>query len=194
MRLRPRLSGPAGPLLGVAVGLVAAAVVTLLQDSTYRADSSIVVVRSGRPPGNDPRLAAAAAAAADLFETRAVAESAIRNLGLDETPRDLLERVDVDAQAETSLLRISVEAPTPAGARRIAQELAEVATVLFNDRFGPQTVASIWEPASAEEDPVAPEPVRNLALGALLGALVGLALVLGAEARTSRRPATSSVV
>src|SRR5215210_1717398 len=174
MRLRPRLSGPAGPLLGVAVGLVAAAVVTLLEDSTYRADSSIVVVRSGRPPGNDPRLAAAAAAAADLFETRAVAESAIRNLGLDETPRDLLERVDVDAQAETSLLRISVEAPTPAGARRIAQELAEVATVLFNDRFGPQTVASIWEPASAEEDPVAPEPVRNLALGALLGALLGL--------------------
>jgi capsular polysaccharide biosynthesis protein len=192
MRLRPRLSGPAGPLLGIAVGLVAAAVVTLLQDSTYRADASIVVVRSGRPPGNDPRLAAAAAAAADLFETRAVAESAIRNLGLDGSPRDLLERVDVDAQAETSLLRISVEAPTAAGARRIAQELAEVATVLFNDRFGPQTVASIWEPASAEEDPVAPEPVRNLALGALLGALVGLALVLVAAARTSRRPATSS--
>ena len=184
-----RLSGPAGPLLGVAVGLLVAVVVTLLQDSTYRADASIVVARAGRPPGSDPGLERAAEAAAELFDSRAVAASVIRNLGLDETPSDLVERLDVDAQAGSSLLRISAEAPSAEQARRLAQEASEVATVLFNDRFGPQTVAAIWEPASADPERVAPKPSRNLALGALLGALAGLAVVLARAFRPARPPA-----
>ena len=183
MRRRPRLSGPAGPLLGVAVGVLAAGALTLLQDSTYRGDASIVLVRAGQPPGSDPRLERAAEAAAELFDSRAVAESAVRNLGLDESPEGLVDRIEVDAQAESSLLRISVDAPSRGEARRTAQELSEVATVLFNDRFGPQTVASIWEPAAVREDRVSPKPARNLALGALLGALAGLALVLVGSTR-----------
>ena len=175
---RARLTGPAGPLLGVAVGLLAAGLVTVLQEPVYRADASIVLVRQGQPPGSDPRLARATTAAAELFASRAVADSAIRNLGLDVSPRELLERVDVEAQAGSSLLRIDVRAPSREEARRTAQELAEVATVLFNDRFAPQAAASIWEPASAEQERVSPQPARNLALGALLGALAGLALVL----------------
>ena len=184
-----RLSGPAGPLLGVAVGVLVALVVTLLQDSTYRADASIGVARAGRPPGSDPGLERAAKAAAELFDSRAVAGSVIRNLELDETPSDFVERLDVDAQAGSSLLRLSVEAPSAEDARRIAQEASEVATVLFNDRFGPQTVAAIWEPAGADPDRVAPKPSRNLALGALLGALAGLAVVLARAFRPPRPPA-----
>ena len=183
MPRRPRLSGPAGPLLGVAVGILAAVALTLLRDSTYRGDASIVLVRAGQPPGSDPQLEQAAEAAAELFDSRAVAESAIRNLGLDDSPEELVERIEVDAQAESSLLRISVAAPSRDEARRTAQELSEVATVLFNDRFGPQTVASIWEQAAVREDRVSPKPARNLALGALLGALAGLALVLVAGLR-----------
>ncbi len=137
--------GPAVPLIGAAVGLLLGVAVTLLQDSTYRADASIVLVRQGQPPGNDARLAQAAAAAAELFESRAVAESAIRNLGLDDTPQDLLDRLDVDSGESSSLVRIAVEAPSKEEARRTAQEAAEVATVLFNDRFAPQTTASVWD-------------------------------------------------
>jgi hypothetical protein len=103
-----------------------------------------------------------------------------------------VEPLDVDAQAGSSLLRISVEAPGAEEARRIAQEASEVATVLFNDRFGPQTVASIWEPASADPERVAPTPSRNVALGALLGALAGLALVLARAFRPPRPPAPPS--
>lgn len=178
MLRRARLSGPAGPLLGVAVGLLAAGALTLLQDSTYRADASIVLVRQGQPPGSDPRLAQAAETAAELFDSRAVAESAIRNLGLDESPQQLLDRIDVEAQEGSSLVRIDVEGPSREQARRAAQEVSEVATVLFNDRFAPQTVASVWEPAALADGRVSPEPLRNLALGAVLGALAGLALVL----------------
>ena len=187
MLRRPQLSGPAGPLLGVAAGLLVAAAVTLLQDSTYRANASLVLVRAGQPPGNDPALARATETAAALFESRAVTSSVIRNLGLEETAAELVDRLDVDAQEGDSLLRISALAPSADEARRTAQEASEVATVLFNDRFGPQTTASIWEPAAAEEDRVSPTPSRNLDLGALIGALVGLGLAL-VSLRQPRRP------
>ncbi|MGZ8783199.1 MAG: YveK family protein [Gaiellaceae bacterium] len=165
-------------VLATTAGIVLAAVVTFLQDSTYRADASVVLVRAGQPPGSDAALSRAAESAEELFDSRAVAESALRNLGLDESPDELLDRVDVDARAGSSLVRIEVEAPSAEEARRTAQELSEVSTVLFNDRFSPQTVASVWERASADGDRVSPKPVRNLALGALLGALAGWALLL----------------
>jgi capsular polysaccharide biosynthesis protein len=180
---RARLSGPAGPLIGVAVGLLVAGAITLFQDSTYRADASIVLVREGRPPGSDPQLARAADTAAELFDSRAVAESAIRNLGLETSAEELLDRVDVEAQEGSSLVRVEVDAPSTEEARRIAQDVSEVATVLFNDRFAPQTLASVWEPAGASDERVSPKPARNLTLGALLGALAGLALVLAALRR-----------
>ncbi len=163
-------------LAGTAAGVAAAAVLTLTQSSTYRADSSIVLVRQGQPPGSDPALAQAAEAAGGLFHSRAVAEPAIANLRLRESPDDLLDRFFVETESESSLVRIAVEAPSRDQARRAAQELTELSTVLFNDRFGPQTVASVWEAPRAKEDRVSPKPARNLALGALLGALAGWAL------------------
>ena len=180
--------GPAVPLIGAAVGLLVGLAVTLLVDSTYRADASIVLVRQGQPPGDDPGLAQAAESAAELFDSRAVAESVIRNLGLEETPDELLGRVDVEAGEGSSLVRIDVEAPSKEEARRATQEVAEVATVLFNDRFAPQTAASVWEPAAAAEERVSPKPARNLALGLLIGALVGLGIVLVGMGRPKRPP------
>ena len=41
-----------------------------------------------------------------------------------------------------------------------------------------RAVPLIWEAAAADEDRASPKPARNLALGLLLGALVGLAIVL----------------
>jgi capsular polysaccharide biosynthesis protein len=181
----------AWPLVGAVVGLAVAFAVTLLQDSTYRADASLVLVREGRPPGNDPQLAAAAEAAATLFESRAVAASALANLGLDESPDEFADRVDARSEPESSLVRLRVDAPGEEEARRAAQEVAEVATVLFNDRFGPQTVASVWEPADADPDRVSPKPARNLAFGALLGALAGWAAFL--LARRPRRKGQGTV-
>jgi hypothetical protein len=172
-------------------------VLTLLQASTYRADASIALVRQGQPPGDDPALAQAAKTAADLFHSRAVAEPAIANLRLDESPDELLDRVSVDTEAGSSLIRVSVEAPSRDEARRTAQELSEVSTVRFNDRFGPATVASVWEPARAEEDRVSPKPVRNLAFGALVGALLGQLLLLFGRRRpvqARRAPAPAPIV
>lgn len=178
-------------LAGTAAGIAAAAALTLLQSSTYRADASIALVRQGQPPGDDPALAQAAEAAADLFHSRAVAEPAVANLRLDGSAEELLDRVSVEAAAGSSLVRVAVEAPSPDEARRTAQELAELATVLFNDRFGPATAATIWEAPRADERRVSPKPARNLAVGALLGALAGWLLVgVRGRPRPQRRDAT----
>ncbi|HUH15111.1 MAG TPA: hypothetical protein VML35_04440 [Gaiellaceae bacterium] len=164
-------------LAGALAGLVLAVVLTLLQDDVYRADASIALVRQGQPPGSDPELAQAAAAAAELFHSRAVAESAAANLRLDESADELLDRVRLSTEPESSLIRVEVEAPSRDEARRTVQELTEVATVLYNDRFGPATVASIWEAPRAGDDRVSPRPARNLALGALVGALLAQLLL-----------------
>jgi capsular polysaccharide biosynthesis protein len=165
-------------LAGAAAGLAAGIALTLLQASTYRADASIALVRQGQPPGNDPALAQAAEAAAELIHSRAVVEPSIANLRLDDSPEDVLDRFSVEAAPESSLLRLSVDAPSRDEARRTVQELTEVATVLFNDRYGPQTAAAVWEAPRADEDRVSPKPARNLALGALAGALFGQLLLL----------------
>lgn len=173
----------AATLAGIGVALV----VTLLQPSTYRASGLLVLAREGRAPGDDPTLAPAAAAAVELLGTRGVAESVAANLRLDDSPGELLDRIDVDADPQSSLLHVSVEGDDAGGARRVAQEVAEVFTVLYNTRYGPGVTVSVWEAPRAEEQRVAPRPARNLALGALAGALLGLAL--GSRRRRRPRPA-----
>ena len=165
-------------LVATVAGVGVALVLTLLQPSTYRASGTLVLTREGRAPGDDPTLAPAAAAATDLLETRGVAASAVANLRLDDSPDELLDRIDVDADPQSSLLRVSVESDDAPRARRIAQELTEVFTVLYNTRFGPGVTVAIWEAPRVEEGRVSPRPARNLALGALVGALVGLGLGL----------------
>lgn len=175
-------------LAGTAAGVAAAVVLTLLQSSSYRADASIVLVGQGKPPGSDPALAQAAEAAAGLFHSRAVAEPAVANLRLKESADELLDRFSVEPEPKSSLVRIAVDASSRGEARRTAQELTEIATVLFNDRFAPGTLASVWEAPRAEQDRVSPKPVRNLALGALAGAALGqlLVLLLGRPRRPTR--------
>lgn len=178
-------------VLGTTVaGVVAALLLTLLLPSVYRADASIALSRQGQPPSDDPALAQAAEAAAELFHSRAVAESAVANLRLDESPDELLDRVSLETEPQSSLVRVQVEAGSPGEARRTAQELTELSTVLFNDRFGPETVAQIWETPRADPDRSSPRPARNLAIGALLGALAGAALLArDRRPRPARTPA-----
>ena len=186
-------------LAATLAGLGIALVVTLLQPSTYRASGTLLLAREGRAPGDDPTLSPAAAAATELLESRGVAEAVVANLRLDASPGELLDRIDADADAQSSLLHMSVGGVDRQSARRAAQEVAEVFSVLYNTRFGPGVTVSIWEAPAVEDDRVSPNVARNLALGALAGALVGLALgglrrrSQGQEERASSPPASASV-
>jgi capsular polysaccharide biosynthesis protein len=166
----------------VAAGLVAAVLVMLAVPSSYRASGAVILVREGRPPGADPELAGAVRAAEELLQSRAVADSAVSNLELEGSPEELLDDVRVSAEPDASLVRFSVDAGDGGEARRIAQELAEVFTVLYNGRFGPATTASIWEAPQAEEGRVSPRPAPFLGVGAALGLLTGVGLAAARRA------------
>ena len=172
----------------VVAGLAVALAVTLLQPTVYRASGTLILTREGRAPGDDPTLAPAAAAAADLLRSRAVAESAAANLRLDETADELLERIDVADPGASSVLRFAVEDDEREAARRAAQEVAAVFSVLYNTRFGPETTVTLWEPPRAAE----PAP-RSPAAAALAGlGAAGLAGAAGWVLARRRRPTPSA--
>ncbi len=172
-RSRDWLVVVAATAAGLAVGLT----VALLVSETYRASGAVILTRQGKAPGGDPGLAQAVVAAEDLLRSRAVVVSAAANLKLTEAPEALLDDVHVSGDPETSLIRVAVDGSSPEGARRLAQELAEVFTVLYNGRFGPETTASIWETPRAEPEPVSPDRAFDTGLGGAAGLAVGLALV-----------------
>lgn len=191
--MRDRLAVLAGALAGVAVAVVLSA----LQEPAYVADASVLLVRQGQPPRSDPALASAAEAAAELFHSRAVADSAVANLRLDDSAEELLDRTELSVEPANSLVRFRVEAPEAEEARRTAQELAEVATVLYNDRFGPATTAAIWETPQVEEQAPSPDRALLAALGALAGALLAqlvLGLMPGRRPPRSRRASARDTV
>jgi capsular polysaccharide biosynthesis protein len=173
----------------VAAGLVAGLLVTLVWPSTYRASGAVVLVRQGRPPGADPELARAVVAAEQLLRSRAVADSVVANLKLEQSPEDLLDDLRVSAKPEASLVRFSVDAGDGEDARRRSQELAEVFTVLYNGRFGPETTAAVWEVPQVEDDQVSPRAALDVGIGGLLGLLAGIALVVGRRRRPVPAPA-----
>ena len=173
--------------VGAALGVAFALLVTVLQPAVYRATATVVLTRPGAAPGDDPAFAAAAAAAKQLLASGVVAGSAVRNLRTGDTAQELLDRTTVTASSRSSLLDIAVEDGKRDSARRAAQELAEVFTVLYNDRFGAEARASLWDAPESRPPRVSPRPARNLTLGLLLGVLGGMAV----RARV-RRPARQS--
>ena len=90
---------------------------------------------------------------------------------------DLAEKVTAEAAPETVLLGISVTDPDAQEAQRLAQafsvQLANLVAELETPRgnANPALKATIVDSASLPRDPVSPQPLRNLALAAVLGLL-----------------------
>jgi succinoglycan biosynthesis transport protein ExoP len=172
----------------IAAAIATAAAISLLQESKYRATTQIVIGQSGSlfQPGLGNDFRPFTATASTLLKSNAVARSVIADLRLTETPEQLLEKVTVSVNPETAVLGVGVVDNDPGRARRIAAALGESFSRLFNERFGrpiptgagqnpalPVT-ATIWDPAHIDPARVSPRPVRNIALAAFFGIVLGL--------------------
>jgi capsular exopolysaccharide synthesis family protein len=131
---------------------------------------------------------------AKLVKTKVVAEEVIENLDLppDISAEDLLDDVSVRIDPETAVLDIAFTDTDRERAVRVAQEMGAVFSALVRERFGtpsqPTTdarevaelpvIVTIFDPAKADEYPVSPRPVRNLAVAAILGIVLGLLAAL----------------
>src|SRR5439155_4747401 len=128
---------------------------------------------------------------AELIRARPVAEAVVARLQLPISPDDLQQRLRASVPTGTSLLTLYATAGSRAEAQQIAQAVADEfvrqAPLLATPQNGrPPVKLTIVEPASLPGPPIAPRPVRNLAVGALMGLLAGLALGIVRDRRHQR--------
>lgn len=162
---------------------------TLLQSPTYTASSSIFLsVEGGGTAGELSQGASYAErqvkSYVNVATTAMVLQPVIDDLGLELTPAQLAKRMTVSSPTATSVIDIAVNDGDPELATRIANAVAaslQQAVVELTPE-GPDgtgmVAASVIDPAVVPSTPTSPRPANNLALGALLGMLLGFGQAL----------------
>lgn len=165
-------------VIAVAVG----ALVTARQEPGYLATSKLVVGQRGSL--FDPSVDSGSVVdsftqtLADLVESEVVAARTLDDAGVDMSTKELRERLEVSLKPSTTTLSLSFVGRSRREATRVLDSVAASFGDLVAERFtvqgedSPLTV-TVFDPAHVEEQ-VAPRPVRNLALAAVVGAIVGL--------------------
>lgn len=112
-----------------------------------------------------------------LAKTRPVVEDVIEKLDLDMTYDEVVKIVTTENPASTRLLKLTVTHPDPEMAKEISNALADatadqVANVMNTDK------PNVAERAVTPVSPSSPSVVKNTAIGALLGLLLAMAVIV----------------
>lgn len=175
------ISASAAVLACVAV----AALVTLMQRPTYSSTSSVFIsVDSGGTAGELSQGATYAERQVKSYVAVAtsamVLDPVIRELDLDATPAALKGSLAVSAPTATSVIRIEAQNTDPVVAAEIANAVANSLQTAVAELSPPSAdgsglvSATVVDQAAVPTAPTAPRPAVNLALGGLLGLMVGL--------------------
>lgn len=191
-----------GVLLIVLVAVGAAGAYTLSQPKVYAADAGGFVTAgqaadSGLAQLNDSLAKSRAASYVDIASSRAVADRVIDELSLDTTASALIGSITVEQPVDTVLINITARSASPAEAQRLAdawvRALSQQVSALEDPTDSGQAGVLGVEPVEAAalpSTPVSPRPALNLALGGILGLLlgVGYAVVRSIVDRRLRSP------
>ncbi|GGN09376.1 chromosome partitioning protein [Terrabacter tumescens] len=120
---------------------------------------------------------------AQLLETGKVLNPVIEKSGVKTTAAKLGPQITSSIPVETSLIDVTVAGSSPDAALRVAQALGDVFPKIIADyesRPGKESpvLVRVSEDAEAQTAPVSPKPTRNLALGLVLGLLLGFGAAL----------------
>jgi len=164
-------------LTGATVGF------SIAQPPKYEASIKIIVGQGGKLT-QDPLEEAGLRDITDTMvvavDTRPVAEGVIRELGLEKTPKEVLEDMSVQRIGATQFIEVTYTDTDPERAKRVANTIGSV----FSDEIagispGQDAItASIWEPAMVPTSPEDPDPIRNGFLALVLGMMLGVGLAL----------------
>lgn len=119
-----------------------------------------------------------------LIMGETLAQRTIDRLNLDMTAEDLQENVEAKSKPNTVLIDVSVLDPSPVRARDIANALSDEFVSLARELETPSPGARpdarvvVEQRASVPTKPVIPKRARNLAVGVLLGAMLGIGLAV----------------
>lgn len=189
------------------IGVIVAAGASLLMPRVYQADASgFVTAQSDGNAGLasivDSYAKSRAKSYVELAKNRAVADRVIEQLDLDTTSQQLVNRISASVPLDTVTLRVTARASTAQGAQdlanawivALAEQIAELETQALHDDTGiPEGEAAEGEAPTAEgpsvglmpqesavlpSSPTTPNVRLNLALGALVGLVLGIAYAL----------------
>lgn len=116
---------------------------------------------------------------ADLLTGQEIARRVVDQLDLGDSPAALAGQISASSKLDTVILTVTVTDPDPKRAQKLADAVADVFVAYVAELETPPgkdeaTIkATVVDPASKPGSPVSPQPTRNLALGLILGLLLG---------------------
>ena len=119
-----------------------------------------------------------------LIQGQTLATRTISKLGLKMKPEELESRVSASAKPGTVLIDFKVRDESPVRARDLANAMSDEFVAMVRDLetppggSGPDGRVVVEQRASLPDSPVVPNTVRNLALGVVVGLLLGLGLAV----------------
>jgi polysaccharide biosynthesis transport protein len=171
------------------VVLAGAALATALSPKVYEATTQLFVSTSG---GNDSSALLQGSSFtqqrvksyADVITTPKVLDPVIAALKLNTTAEKLATHVTATVPLDTVLIEVAVTDASPRVAAEVANSVGEQFTNTVADlesvadgKSSPVKVTVVSVP-TVPTAPISPKPTRNLALGVVLGLLLGLGLAL----------------
>lgn len=112
-----------------------------------------------------------------IATTRNVVDSVITDLNLDTNYETLVRRITVTNPTQSHMLRVAVKDPDPQVAADVSNTLSDklrdqIADIMNTDK------PSVVQQAVVPAHPVSPSVKKNTAIGALLGALIAIAVII----------------
>jgi capsular polysaccharide biosynthesis protein len=187
----------------VATCCAAAAVFSARQDPVYEASTKIVVGQGRALFGPDVSFAVEpfTQTMTELLRSDVIADRVIRDLRLDMSSTELLERLEVTSKPDTSVLEVTYQDTDRRMAVRTLAEVAATFTEFVDRELGGQPTTStgengadqpepvsavVFDPARLEPGQVEPRPLRTLAIALVVGLILGLAAAFLRDALSSR--------
>ncbi len=170
-------------------GLLVASAASMLIKPTYISETKLFVAIQGTGSVSELQQGNAFSQArvqsyVDTAVTPVVLQPVIDALGLDMRPEQLREQIKASSELDTVIIRVAVEDESPVQAAAIAQavgqSLIKAVELLESPTEGGRSPVklSTVTPATAPPEPSAPNTRLYLAVGTVVGILVGLGLAL----------------
>ena len=177
------------PLIGLVVGAAAALAASLLQTPQYTSSTQLFVSTSGASTTSDLSQGSQfseqrVTSYAQLIAGRNMAARVVQRLGLATSPGALADEITATAVTDTVLINVDVTDPSARRAQRIAAAVGAEFTAYAQQLEAPGPTGASPVKVTVTEQPQvpaaasSPKTTRNVALGLVVGLLVGAALTI----------------
>ncbi|MGY1805894.1 polysaccharide biosynthesis tyrosine autokinase [Blastococcus sp. SYSU D00669] len=177
------------PVLGLLVGGAAALLASLLQTPQYTSSTQLFVSTRDTATTSDVFQGSQfsqqrVASYARLLTGDELAGRVIDRLDLDLSPQELRERVTATAVTDTVLIDVTVTDHSAEGAQAIAEAFGDEFTDFVTELETPEDGGAspvkvvVTDAPEVPTRPSSPQTTRNVALGLLVGLLVGAGLAI----------------